>query len=88
MPPHGWLFPAAPARTRSPAHIKAQLLRELSRLELLIEQIKAVEVERDAILAQDKAAMTNPTVMLLGIKGDRAGIRHRHPYRMLVPAFR
>lgn len=52
-----------------PAHIKAQLLRELSRLELLIEQIKAVEVERDAMLAQDKAVMTNPTVMLLGIKG-------------------
>ena len=52
-----------------PAHIKAQLLRELGRLELLIQQIKAVEVERDAILAQDKAVMTNPTTMLLGIKG-------------------
>ncbi len=52
-----------------PTHIKAQLLRELGRLELLIEQIKAVEVERDAILAQDKAVMTNPTAMLLGIKG-------------------
>ncbi|MEW9853815.1 IS110 family transposase [Novosphingobium sp. M1R2S20] len=52
-----------------PTHIKAQLLRELGRLELLIEQIKAVEVERDAILAQDKEVMTNPTAMLLGIKG-------------------
>jgi transposase len=36
---------------------------------LLIEQIKAVEAERDAILAQDKAVMTNPTAMLLGVKG-------------------
>lgn len=52
-----------------PTHIKAQLIRELGRLELLIEQIKAVEVERDAILAQDKAIMTKPTAMLLGIKG-------------------
>jgi transposase len=52
-----------------PRHIKAQLLRELDRLELLIEQIKAVEAERDAVLAQEKAAMTEPATMLLGIKG-------------------
>ncbi|MER8375776.1 IS110 family transposase [Mesorhizobium sp. M1406] len=52
-----------------PRHIKAQLLRELVRLELLIEQIKAVEAERDAVLAQEKAAMTEPATMLLGIKG-------------------
>jgi transposase len=52
-----------------PRHIKAQLLRELGRLELLIEQIKAVEAERDAVLAQEKAATTEPATMLLGIKG-------------------
>jgi transposase len=52
-----------------PRHIKAQLLRELGRLELLIEQIKAVEAERDAVLAQEKAALTEPATMLLGIKG-------------------
>jgi len=52
-----------------PRHIKAQLLRELGRLELLIEQIKAAEAERDAVLAQEKAAMTDPATMLLGIKG-------------------
>src|SRR5215469_5042998 len=34
-----------------PAHMKAQVGRELDRLELLFEQIKAVEVERDAMLA-------------------------------------
>jgi transposase len=50
-------------------HIKAQLLREIDRLELLIDQIKAVEVERDAILAQEKAIMTAPATLLLGIKG-------------------
>jgi len=33
-----------------PAHMKAQVGRELDRLELLLEQIKAVEVERDAML--------------------------------------
>ena len=34
-----------------PAHLKAQIGRELDRLELLLEQIKAVEAERDAMLA-------------------------------------
>ena len=34
-----------------PAHLKAQIGRELDRLELLLEQIKAVEAERDALLA-------------------------------------
>jgi transposase len=52
-----------------PRHIKAQLLREIDRLELLIDQIRAVEVERDAVLAQEKAATTTPTTLLLGIKG-------------------
>ncbi|MFC3321340.1 IS110 family transposase [Mesorhizobium cantuariense] len=52
-----------------PRHTKAQLLRELGRLELLIEQIKAVEAERDAVLAQEKAALTEPATMLLGIRG-------------------
>ena len=31
-------------------HLKAQVCRELDRLELLLEQIKAVEAERDALL--------------------------------------
>lgn len=39
------------------------------RLELLIDQIWAVEVERDAVLAQDMAAMSAPATMLLDIKG-------------------
>ncbi|GAF95682.1 unnamed protein product, partial [marine sediment metagenome] len=34
-----------------PVHLKAQVCRELDRLELLPEQIKAVEAERDVLLA-------------------------------------
>src|SRR6202140_1332572 len=33
-----------------PAHFKTQIGRELDRIELLLEQIKAVEAERDALL--------------------------------------
>src|SRR5271167_1256468 len=34
-----------------PSHLKAQISRELDRLELLLDQIKAVEAEQDALLA-------------------------------------
>src|SRR6202158_5716286 len=34
-----------------PPHLKAQIARELDRLELLLEQIKAVETERDALIS-------------------------------------
>src|SRR6516165_12620436 len=34
-----------------PAHLKAQIGRELDRLELLLDQLKAVDAERDALLA-------------------------------------
>ena len=49
--------------------LKAQICRELDRLELLIEQIKAVEAARNALLAVDTADRPAPTSMLLGIKG-------------------
>lgn len=48
-----------------PDHLKAQVRRELDRLELLLEQIKAVEAERDVLLA----ALQAPAAMLLDIKG-------------------
>jgi transposase len=38
-----------------PVHLKTQIARELDRLELLLDQIKAVEAERDALLAEAKA---------------------------------
>lgn len=58
-----------------PPHVKAQISRELDRLELLLEQIKQVEAEQHALLA---AAATNtagakatpePVAMLLALKG-------------------
>ena len=53
-----------------PQHLKAQISRELDRLELLLEQLEAVEAERDALLAAtegpDKPASA---ALLLGLKG-------------------
>ncbi|RWL77913.1 MAG: IS110 family transposase [Mesorhizobium sp.] len=51
-----------------PAHLKRQIGRELDRLELLIEQIKAVEAERDAMLAAEQAVSPAPA-MLHALKG-------------------
>jgi transposase len=47
------------------AHMKAQIGRELDRLELLLDQIAAVEAERDAMLARQaeaEAAQGDPSV--------------------------
>jgi transposase len=53
-----------------PNHLKAQICRELDRLELLLGQIKAVEAERDALLAPAEHVATLPSIaMLLGLKG-------------------
>lgn len=50
-----------------PAHLTAQLVRELDRLELLTAQIKAVEAERDAQLAEFDE--TSPQLMLMTFRG-------------------
>ena len=54
-----------------PPHLKAQILRELDRLELTLAQIKAAEAERDAALAEEPQHREMPATakMLLGIKG-------------------
>ena len=52
---------------RLPDHLKAQVRRELDRLELLREQIK--EAERDVLLAAQQVAAPAPAAMLLDIKG-------------------
>src|SRR3954470_2091320 len=54
-----------------PECLKAQISRELDRLELLIEQVKAVEAERDALLARAQASpgVPAPAAMLLALKG-------------------
>ena len=52
-----------------PKHLKTQISRELDWLELLLEQIKAVETERDALLAAQKVALPGPAAMLLDFNG-------------------
>src|SRR5689334_16901513 len=52
-----------------PECLKAQISRELDRLELLIEQVKAVEAERDAVLAQASPGVPAPAAMLLALRG-------------------
>ena len=52
-----------------PGHLKAQICRELDRLELLLDHIKAVEAERDALFAVEKTTTPAPAAMLLNIKG-------------------
>ena len=64
-----------------PAHLKAQITRELDRLELLLDQIKAVEQERACVLTsaieaeasnvgtpQASQAPPTPQAMLMGLK--------------------
>jgi transposase len=55
-----------------PAHLKLQISRELDRLELLLDHIKAVETERNTLLAEQQADAP-PVVaagkMLLEFKG-------------------
>ena len=57
-----------------PAHLKAQIRRELDRLELLLDQIKAVEAAQDDLLvgvskpAGAKTAL-DPVTLLLALKG-------------------
>jgi len=57
-----------------PAHLKAQIGRELDRIELLLGQIKAVEAAQEALLAAARTpasqeAAPDPVTMLLALKG-------------------
>jgi transposase len=57
-----------------PSHLRAQINRELDRLELLLEQIKSVEAEQDALLAgaskpAGERAVPGAVTMLLALKG-------------------
>ena len=54
-----------------PPHLKAQISRELDRLELLLEQIKTVETERDALLVASPTSdeAPAPQAMLMCLKG-------------------
>jgi len=52
-----------------PKHFKVQINRELDRLELLLEQIEAVEAERKALLDAEQNLAASPPTMLLNLKG-------------------
>lgn len=52
-----------------PPHLKAQIGRELDRLELILQQLKQVEVERDALLADQISDLPGPAATLLQLKG-------------------
>jgi transposase len=57
-----------------PSHLKAQIGRELDRIELLLEQIAAVETQRDGLLAAarrpaSEQAAPDAVTMLLALKG-------------------
>jgi transposase len=52
-----------------PVHLKAQIDRELDRLEIILAQLKAVEAERDALLASASQGAPAPAAMLLQLKG-------------------
>ena len=53
-----------------PDHMKRQISRELDRLELLLGQIKAVEAQRNTMLAETtEEEIPPPAKMLLGLKG-------------------
>ena len=51
------------------SHLKTQIRRELDWLELLLQEIKAGETERDALLAAQRVTARAPATMLLDIKG-------------------
>jgi transposase len=52
-----------------PMHLKAQISRELDRLEVILTQLTAVEAERDALLASTNGEVPAPAAMLLQLKG-------------------
>jgi transposase len=52
-----------------PEHLKAQIERELDRLELVLQQIKRVEAERDALPSVSDEGRPAPAVMLQQLKG-------------------
>jgi|KBSMisStaDraftv2_1062788.scaffolds.fasta_scaffold175799_2 transposase len=52
-----------------PVHLKAQIIRELDRLEVVLVQLKTVGAERDALLKQVTDAECSPPAMLMQLKG-------------------
>jgi transposase len=52
-----------------PAQLKAQISRELDRIELLMTQLKLVEAERDSLFGPTSEEVATPAIMLSQLKG-------------------
>jgi transposase len=52
-----------------PTHLKAQVCRELDRLEIILAQLKAIEAERDALLEQADENSPTPASLLSKLTG-------------------
>lgn len=52
-----------------PVQLKAQICRELDRIELLVSQLKMVEAERDALIEPTSETVPTPALMLAQLKG-------------------
>jgi transposase len=52
-----------------PPRMKAEIRRELERLDLLARQIKQVEADRDALAVASPKAVETPAVLLMNLKG-------------------
>jgi transposase len=52
-----------------PSHLKAQISRELDRLEMILAQVKAVEAERDVLLEPEAEQASTPATMIAQLKG-------------------
>jgi transposase len=52
-----------------PTHLRAQICRELDRLEMILVQLKAVEAERDALLVRADEDLPTPASLLAKLKG-------------------
>ena len=68
-----------------PAHLKAQISRELDRLELVLPRLKAVEAERDALLKPVSEGVRNTCGDAGAAKGDGTGIYGNTLVRRAVP---
>jgi len=52
-----------------PVHLKAQIIRELDRLEVVLGQLKTIAAERDALIEPGSDGAASPAAMLVRLKG-------------------
>ena len=71
-----------------PMHLKTQISRELDRLELLLDQIKRAEAERDALLAAQQAATLRRRGRCCSVQGHRRGVRRQPLVGGAIPPIR